>query len=168
MFSRGCLIKKSTKVQICRSLTTCWLFSLAQPMSRNAQEKTVFSLPVGGKNQLSRSREREVCFMCCLQDSHSLSHVPAQNSTVQHVKRRLQFVPVSRYVFSPCGESSQTKKNLFILKDFSSLTGAMRCLASLHQKNKGSLIILRINYFALKFFSIFLFQTHLHFSSLCF
>lgn len=94
MFNRRFQIKKSTKVQICRSLTPSWLFSLARPMSGNAQEK---------QKQLSWSREREMCFTCCLQGPHSLSHVPAQSSTMQHVRRRLQFVPVSRYVFSPHG-----------------------------------------------------------------
>ncbi len=51
--------------------------------------------------RLSKPKECERCIARCLQGVPSLSNVPVQNKAVQHVKRKLQFIPVNRYVIGP-------------------------------------------------------------------
>lgn len=49
----------------------------------------------------SSNPQCEVCIMQCLQGKTSLINSSVHGKAVQHVKRKLQFVPVSGYVIAP-------------------------------------------------------------------
>lgn len=87
MFNRRYLAEKCKKVQLCGN-TTAFVCQL---------QTSWFQFFI--KN--SSNPQCEVCIMQYLQEKTSLINSSVHGKAVQHVKRKLQFVPVSGYVIAP-------------------------------------------------------------------